>query len=328
MADAARQGAHRPRFAAPEQFAHTANDNSAAPLRRAAATASRGSWRRSVVRLFGKLATLAFSLAILAAIVIGWVKHEDGYLTPKEGVGYWLGIAGSAAMLLLLVYSVSKRVRSRSVILKVALWFRLHMILGLVGPTLILFHGNFSLGALNSNVALLVMLIVVGSGIVGRFLHRKISRDLHGHKAQIRRILNDAEELEEGLGGSRPAEAVTAELKAFTALVVALPPGALTRLWRTMAMRRRIRVLRRHLLSEIRRGVHAEAARAGWSRQERRRRSAVLTVVVNEYAAAARKVVALSLYERLFALWHTLHFPLFILLFMAAVIHIVAVHRY
>jgi uncharacterized membrane protein YidH (DUF202 family) len=51
-------------------------------------------------------------------------------------------------------------------------WFRLHVILGVAGPVLILFHCNFRLGALNSNVALFSMGAVVASGVIGRYLYR------------------------------------------------------------------------------------------------------------------------------------------------------------
>ena len=44
------------------------------------------------------------------------------------------------------------------------MWFRLHMLLGIAGPVLIIFHSNFKLGALNSNVAFITMLVVATSG--------------------------------------------------------------------------------------------------------------------------------------------------------------------
>ncbi len=46
------------------------------------------------------------------------------------------------------------------------------------------------------------------------------------------------------------------------------------------------------------------------------------------HLAAVRKAAAFAFYERLFALWHVLHLPLFILLILAAIIHVVAVHFY
>ena len=45
--------------------------------------------------------------------------------------------------------------------------------LGIIGPIFILYHCNFQLGAVNSNVALWSMLTVAGSGVVGRFLQNR-----------------------------------------------------------------------------------------------------------------------------------------------------------
>jgi len=69
------------------------------------------------------------------------------------------------------------------------------MILGIVGPVVILFHANFKLGPLNSNVALFSMLIVALSGVVGKYIYGKIHMGLHGRKARVRELLAEAEEL-------------------------------------------------------------------------------------------------------------------------------------
>jgi hypothetical protein len=112
-------------------------------------------------------------------LLLGWYKSEDGDITPETGTGYWLGIAGASALLLLLVYPLRKRIRSLRSLGSVSAWFRLHMILGIIGPTLILFHSNFKLGSLNSNVALFSMLTVAASGLIGRYLYACRSSDGH-----------------------------------------------------------------------------------------------------------------------------------------------------
>ena len=43
---------------------------------------------------------------------------------------------------------------------------------------------------------------------------------------------------------------------------------------------------------------------------------------------ATRRVAEFESYERLFSLWHVLHLPLFFLLLVAGIVHVIAVHVY
>jgi hypothetical protein len=273
--------------------------------------------------------------AVTAAIVIvllaaGWLEHEEEYLTPDTGQGYWLGIYGSAAMLLLLFYSFRKRTKASRPIGSIRFWFRTHMMLGIIGPVLILFHANFKLGAMNSNVALFAMLIVALSGIVGKYLYGKIHVGLYGRKAQAKELLAEAEELKQHLGEEIQAAAyVSRELNAFSDSVKAKPPtSALASLWAGAIMAVRARMLSTRVVSEARRLIRNEARSLGWTRRQRRESEKKVTSVVKLYAAAVLKAAELAFYERLFALWHVLHLPLFFLMLVAGIVHVWAVHHY
>ena len=50
--------------------------------------------------------------------------------------------------------------------------------------------------------------------------------------------------------------------------------------------------------------------------------------LLGQYFAAVNRAAAFAFYERLFALWHVLHLPFFILLVLAAIVHVIAVHLY
>jgi hypothetical protein len=41
-----------------------------------------------------------------------------------------------------------------------------------------------------------------------------------------------------------------------------------------------------------------------------------------------RKFAQFLLFERLFSIWHVVHYPLFVVLVVAVIVHIVAVHMY
>jgi hypothetical protein len=276
-----------------------------------------------------KIAPLAVGAVLAAAISIGWLNRDDGSLTPESGLGYWLGIVGAGSMLLLLLYPLRKRVRRLALLGTTAFWFRTHMLLGVIGPALILFHANFKLGSVNSNVALGAMLIVAASGIVGRYLYGKIHLGLYGRRAEVREILGDAEALKGIIGDRLPlADRVVEELNAFTERVMASPGGVLASLWSIPVLAVRARSLRAQLVTETRHIVATEGKRLGWSRRERRMRVAAVVDLVNLHVAAVRKAAAFTFYERLFALWHLLHLPLFFLLVLAAAIHVYAAHFY
>jgi hypothetical protein len=50
--------------------------------------------------------------------------------------------------------------------------------------------------------------------------------------------------------------------------------------------------------------------------------------LLRHYFAAVNRAAAFAFYERLFALWHILHMPLFVLLILAAIVHVVGAHLY
>jgi hypothetical protein len=114
-------------------------------------------------------------MALIAALLclLGWFLPLSDYLTPKSGVGYWMGIVGASMMLLLLTYSLRKRYRFLDWTPPLGKWFNLHIFLGLYGPLLILYHCGYHLGAFNSNMALWSMITVAVSGVIGRFLYNR-----------------------------------------------------------------------------------------------------------------------------------------------------------
>lgn len=229
-------------------------------------------------------------------------------------------------MLILLLYPLRKRVRMLG---SVAIWFRMHMIFGLVGPVLILFHSNFKLGSLNSNVALAAMLVVATSGIVGRYLYSKIHLGLYGRKAVVRDMLADAEVLRRALGDDLPgSNVITEQMHAFAKSAMAMPRGLVACACALPVLGARARIVRSRLKGEARRLVTIEGKRRGWPRRVRARRLTVITNLVGLHVAAVKKAAAFEFYDRLFGLWHVLHLPLFIVLIFAAIIHVVAAHFY
>ena len=310
-----------------------------APSERARASRSAPPARRQPARALrrgatngGRLANIppfAFAAAIAVALFIGWYNREEGHLTPATGTGYWLGIAGASAMLLLLLYPLRKRMNSLRHLGSVGSWFRLHMMLGIVGPALILFHSNFNLGALNSNVALVAMLTVAASGLIGRYLYSRIHLGLYGRRAEIKELLADVDDLKNAIEGGMPLpDDLYTALDGYAARALAGRTGAMSSFFALLGLRLSWRSERARLRRETERHVRAAGKEFRWSWRVTRKRSRNVRELLGRFFEAVNQAAAFTFYERLFALWHILHVPFFILLVLTAIVHVVAVHLY
>ncbi|NJD07282.1 MAG: hypothetical protein FIA97_12420, partial [Methylococcaceae bacterium] len=80
-------------------------------------------------------------LLLVAALWAGWTFRDQSPLIAGEGLGYGLGIAGLALLLLSLPFAVTRRATQTA-----ALRYRLAALLGLTAPVLVLYHANFHWG--------------------------------------------------------------------------------------------------------------------------------------------------------------------------------------
>ncbi len=279
-----------------------------------------------VVRHFSPVR--AFTLAVIAALVWGFMGHLDRYITPDRGLGYTLGIVGGSMMLVLLMYPARKRAAWLKIFGGVPGWFQAHMTLGVVGPLLVLFHSNFSLGGTNSNVALFCMLLVSGSGLVGRYIYTRLHAGWDSHKSSLGELQATAEQLRKQTStvtllpnflSAIDSEEQRLFRPAKSAVGVALYPvtiglrSALTR-WR--------------LEGQIRRMV-IEAARQSPTLATH---GARLTATAMSYATrrldASRRVREHGVYVKLFSFWHFAHVPAFIMTLVAGIVHVISVTVY
>ena len=115
--------------------------------------------------------------------------HHPDYrlLRPAGTRGLAYGIAGSAMMILMLIYSVRKRTRllGRSMSLHSLLDF--HIYLGVVGPLLIVLHTSFKVQGLVA-VSFWSMVAVAVSGYFGRYLYVQIPRNIAGNELSLQEM--------------------------------------------------------------------------------------------------------------------------------------------
>jgi hypothetical protein len=276
-----------------------------------------------------RLTEYAVLLTAAVAVILGYAFRHSDVFVPYEGAGYYLGIAGGVGMLLQLFYAYAKKLRVFHSVAASRAVFHLHMILGLAGPILILYHCKFSWGAKNSNVALIAMFLVVGSGLAGRIVHRKIRAGLHGQgrdtgsakpRAQHLREIMDAD-----IGGTGWLVA-----ERLSALSAAVPDGKTSPmpLWAALTAPFRIGLARLALARLIRAAVTQNAAQHGWSAGEQSRYCGLANQHVADFLSANYAIPQLLVWERLLSFWHLLHVPLFYFLVLAGITHVVAVHWY
>ena len=110
----------------------------------------------------------------LLLVIAAWGIGRQKWYTPGSELGYYMGVVGGVMLLVLLLYPLRKHVGFMQSWGASKHWFRAHMFLGITGPLLILLHSTFHVGSLNAGVALSCMLVVAGSGIIGRFFYTKI----------------------------------------------------------------------------------------------------------------------------------------------------------
>lgn len=262
-----------------------------------------------IAPFFLKLTAMLWYSAIGLALAAGWASREHKYVVAETGIGYWLGIIGGSMMLLLLVYPMRKRFRRWSVIGSVKSWFRIHMILGLLGPLLIIFHSGFSLGSFNSSVAFFCMLTVATSGLLGRYLYERIHHGLYGRKMHFDELYSKQD---------LPTPLLQGSGKQLGKFVLEFNEIETSLTNRHTGINRSLRFYRsmRSRVDRLLRIVKKSNLLAEDKKQMLRR------------LRALRSICVLGINEILFSYWHVLHLPLFIMLILSGLIHVAVVHLY
>ena len=266
---------------------------------------------------------------LLAFVLVGlsmWVAYNVAtgkYYTPRSNFGFYLGVAGSVMMLALLAYPLRKHVRFMHRWGSLKHWFRIHMIMGIVGPTLILFLSTFHLRSLNATIALLSMLGVVISGIIGRFVYTKIHYGLYGRRATLGEIQGKfAGDLNDAKSRLHFAPRVEQWLKSFERDSTQLDRSFTSHLFSPLTLGLRRVILAFRCALELRRILKTER------HPEFREGASEAIQLASSYLRESQRVAQFSTYERFFSLWHMLHIPLIYILAACTIFHIVAAYMY
>lgn len=273
-------------------------------------------------------APAGFALAA-AALYVGWRYRDQHLISAESGLGYALGIVSVACMMTLLIYPLRKRLRFLGFLGSIRNWFRTHQQLGVLAPIAALYHCNFELGSLNSRIALYCALIVAGSGLIGRFLYRRLNRSVSGRRTDLKQV-------RAALAAEQfPRNRALTFLPLMRQRVHRFDQGVIdagTGLWSSLRMslglarqaRRERKVLMHFCESQLAKESQGDQLIGAHQRR--------LAKSMDRYLAGhmrrLRLLATLQAYERLFALWHIVHLPFFVLLLISVVVHVFAVHLY
>ena len=282
-----------------------------------------------LLQLITRNATWLGFLGTVIVVYAGWTGRHERNITAEDGLGYALGIVGASMMAALLIYPLRKRIPSLSILGSTRHWFMLHMVLGVIGPVLILYHSNFTVSSLNSQVALFCTLLVACSGIVGRYIYAQIHRGLYGEKTNLRVLVKDMQQSLEQITASSPVLAEFQEqLTTFDESVLVPPENLFRSMMRPFAFAFRTRWAYLCMSWKLRlAGVHSPAGSKSLSPHEK---GLIISARrdLRQHLKQVRKIAHLNFFDKLFSLWHILHLPFFFMLVISAIVHILAVHMY
>jgi hypothetical protein len=243
----------------------------------------------------------ALVAVLLCTAVYAWLAR-CGPPSPAGLIGHGLGVVGFLMMLSTeTLYSLRKRV-PRINVGRMSTWLRIHVFTGLVGPYLVLLHSAGKFNGLAGALALLTVVMVL-SGLVGRYVYTAVPRTLDGGEVAAR-------ELEERIAATeRQLEALGLDLPAAQG-----GPGG----WTAVLARPILLWRERQRLRRAVRGL-PNLGRA---------RAAQLQQLLAERSRLRLQVDSLAAARRLLALWHVLHVPLGVAVFTLAFVHIGAALYY
>lgn len=231
-------------------------------------------------------------------------------LTSSGSLGHPLGILGTFFIILLLAYSLRKRLRFMRNWGNLNVWLEIHIFLGLTGPILVFFHSDFRFSGL-VGLCFWSMALVVISGIIGRYIYQLIPHSLSG--MELNRIELEADEigltfeLRKWLPRGHPFWNILTAIEKKE--IVVSTSRSLFSLADTMPLKFKLRKALRQ--AEI------------LSSEQRRR----LLKLILRRQAIIRRGRFLERTMRVLHYWHLFHIPVVILMFMILIVHVYAVMR-
>lgn len=236
------------------------------------------------------------------------------FLRPSGAIGQSAGILALAIFLFLWLYPLRKKYKWLAFTGSIARWLDIHILAAIGLPLLIAMHASWRFDGV-VGLGYYAMLVVCGSGVVGRYLYVRIPRSQSGVASSREEVTIERRTLITEIAATTGLDPFDVE-KSLTVSGADTSSGIL----RTLL----------HLLSD-------DITRWRLTRQLRRclrsvKKSALDKKKIDRVVALASREIALSQQlrmldatKRIFGYWHVLHRPFAVTAFVAVVIHVAVV---
>lgn len=237
---------------------------------------------------------------------------QHNLIKPSGSWGHGFGIIGSLMMILgVSIYMIRKRSRSLFNFGYLKHWLELHIFLCTVGPILVLYHTAFKFGGIVS-VSFWSMVLVVISGVVGRFIYIQIPRTIQGRELDINELMKIRNEMSDRLSSEIIFDkSLMDEFSILTSPERYKDFNLINSISFFIKDAIRIRKFKRRLISHMR--------KAGISKF----RFKELKRLVEAEIILTRRIGLLRTMQKFFRYWHIAHLPFAIIMFIIMIVHII-----
>lgn len=264
---------------------------------------------------------------IVGLIAYGGTQWSQINFRASFDFTYNSGLIGGILMLITLLYAVRKRIKVMKKTGGMEGWYYFHLIGGVVGPFIIIFHTSFSLRSINSTMAFVAMMLVVVSGLFGRYIYTRIGYGLHG---KIENIKESESVLIESIRkyDSQFVENIERRLSTFALACLAGPKSFLKLPLQFVAIRTAAATCYVTAAEDMSRMLKMQAHEQSWSVQVYKNLLDEEKRLLREHINSVMEIAHVHLYERVLVRWRILHIPLLYILFITGWAHVLAVHMY
>ena len=237
------------------------------------------------------------------------------WLRPGGGLGIWFGVAGFAMFVFLWLYPLRKRYNWLAWTGPLGQWLNVHIMAGLWMPLVVAVHAAWRFEGL-IGLGYYAMILVVLSGVVGRYLYVRIPRSRSGIEMSLEEVATERRALVTRISAAVGLDAAEVE----KALAIDQRPDEGQGLAQTAVRlvnddRARWRAVR---------AVHREwsQGRPGMRPLDRRTLDATMKLVRREMKLS-QQMRMLDATHKIFGFWHVAHRPVAITALLAIVIHVI-----